>query len=115
MKQLLIDTITAAGYLCILQGSMSPDEPYPSEFVTFFTLSSDPAASFDNALHSTAWSYQVTYYSDDPAKVQTAPGTIRAALIAAGFIPQGKGRDIPSDVPTYTGWTCEYYYLETED
>lgn len=115
MKELLLNALLPLGYPVRLQGTMSENEPYPPGFITVLTLGSPEAASYDNDTAATEWQYQVTFYSDDPALVATEAARIRATLKAAGFIPQGKGRDIPSDDPAYTGWTCDYYYLEMEE
>lgn len=114
MKDLLITTLAALGYPVILHGSMAEGEAFPDNFITFLTLDAPEAAAFDNGTALTVWQYQVNFYSNDPAKVASEPPKIRTALKAAGFIPQGKGRDLPSDEPTHTGWTCDYYFLENE-
>lgn len=112
MLTLLVDTLEALGYPVYLQGTFAEDDEYPPAFITFFTLSSDDAAHYDNESVGTAWEYQVIFYSDNPLLIASVPNEIRTALKAAGFIPQGRGRDIPSDEPTHTGWAMEFYYLE---
>lgn len=112
MLTLLVDTLEALGYPVYLQGTFAEDDEYPPAFITFFTLSSDDAAHYDNESVGTSWEYQVIFYSNDPRLTATVPNEIRTALKAAGFIPQGRGRDIPSDEPTHTGWAMEFYYLE---
>ena len=114
MKELLIQTLDILGYPVMLQGTLSDDAPYPDSFITFLTVDSFGTSAFDNETASTAWRYQVTFYSVDPALLATEAARIRATLKAAGFIPQGKGRDLPSDEPTHTGWTQDFYYLENE-
>lgn len=112
MKSLLIEKLESLGYPVYLQGSIGEDEKYPDSFITFFTLSGDDAAHYDNEAVGTAWGYQVIFYSIDPRLVASVPKEIYALLKSAGFIPQGRGRDIPSDEPTHTGWAMEFYYLE---
>lgn len=114
MKDLLTRTVEALGYPAYLQGTMSENEPYPQSFVTFFTLAGDDAGHFDNEPSGVAWRYTVIFYSSDPRLVASAPKEIRAALKAVGFIPRGRGMDIPSDEPTHTGWAMEFYYLDME-
>lgn len=115
MKQKLIDVLNK---ICpndvYLQGTISPDEEYPSEFITFWTNYTDDEAFYDNDNHATEWDFSVIYYSENPAQVATKPVEIRQALKASGFIPQGKGQDIPSDRPTHTGWAMEFIYKEIE-
>lgn len=112
MKTLLIETLEATSYPVYLQGTMAEDEAYPDSFITFFVIDSNDAAHYDNESTGTAWEYQVIFYSSDPRLVEAVPKDIRSRLKAAGFIPRGRGRDIPSDEPTHTGWAMEYYYLE---
>lgn len=112
MKPTLIETLEAFAYPVHLQGTLAPNEPYPDSYITYFTLSGDDAAHFDNEPAGTAWGYEVIFYSSDPRLVATVPDEIRKRLKAAGFIPRGRGRDIPSDEKSHTGWAMEFYYLE---
>lgn len=112
MKTLLLQVLESFGYGVYLQGSIPEDATYPDSFITFFTLSGDDVAHYDNDSVGAAWEYQVIFYSSDPALVASVPGEIRQHLKAAGFIPQGRGRDIPSDDPTHTGWAMQFYYME---
>lgn len=115
MKKRLLETLEATGYPVYLQGTFAADEPYPADFITYFTLSSEDAVHHDNEPSGTAWLYEVIFYSSDPRKIATVPDEIRKQLKAAGFIPQGRGRDIPSDEPSHTGWATEFYYLDMEE
>ena len=117
MKLLLIKTIESQDFsgLVFLQGSIHPEEAYPDRFVTYFTLDGSDAAHFDDAPVGTAWRYQVINYATDAEVLMQDAANIRAALREAGFIPAGRGRDIPSDVSTHTGWANEYYFLEMEE
>lgn len=112
MKERLITTLEALEYDVFLQGSIAEDEAYPESFITFFTTDSNEQAFFDSNPYGTAWHYTVIFYTSNPALMSTVPMEIYNTLKAAGFIPQGKGRDIPSDEPTHTGWANEYIYLE---
>ena len=116
-KQLLISTIEGCGFAdgktLFLQGTLG-DAAYPDDFVTFWTDYTADNTHFDNTVHSCAWSFSVIYYSSSPANTNTKPATITAALKAVGFIPQGKGRDIPSDEPTHTGWAMDFLFVENE-
>lgn len=109
MKQKLIDILeTFCPDDVYLQGSMNPDEAYPSEFITFFTTATNDLAHYDNSVHSVGWNFAVIYYSDDPQQVNKKPFEIAAALKAAGFVQRGKGLDILSDEKTHTGWAMEF-------
>lgn len=112
MKTLLIETLNELGYPVHLQGTMNADEAYPESFITVFTAYSNDAANYDNDTRAVQWRFQVAFYSANPNLVKSEPSKIRIALKAAGFIPLGRGRDIPSDVPSHTGWVQDYYALE---
>ncbi|MGA4517416.1 hypothetical protein ACPA0F_09115 [Solibacillus silvestris] len=95
-----------------LQGTFSENDSYPDEFITFWTNYTDDRAFYDDDVHSTDWQFSVIYYSADPADMPTVPESIISALKAAGFKPQGKGRDVPCDRPTHTGWAMEFIKVE---
>ena len=112
MKELLVKMLESLGYPAYLQGTMSDEDLLKPSYVTYFTLAGDDAGHFDNEPSGVAWRYTVIFYSSDPRLVASAPNDIRVALKAAGFIPRGRGTDIPSDEPTHTGWAMEFYHLD---
>lgn len=112
MKQRLIDTLSAFGYPVYLQGTLNPAGAFPETFITFWTDYTKDEAHFDNETHSVEWSFSVILYSSDPDIVNEKPDEIRAALKAAGFIPQGKGQDIASGEATHTGWAMDYIFVD---
>ena len=114
MKQKLIDLLASFGYPVYLQGTINPEEKYADTFITFWTNSTDDNAHFENNTVSFDWSFTVILYSNNSEIVNTKHNEIRATLKAAGFIPQGKGQDIPSDEPTHTGWQMDFVYTENE-
>lgn len=114
MKQLLIDTLSAFGFPVYLQETVNPSEAYPDNFITFWTDYTADNAHYDDDVHSVDWNFTVIFYSNNPTLVNTKPKEIIKAMRNAGFIPQGKGQDIPSDVPTHTGWAMEFIYTEIQ-
>lgn len=116
MKQKLIAAVATCGFVegktLVLQGTLDPAQPYPDDFVTIWTDYTADNSHFDNVVNSVDWSFTVIYYSNDPEKIATKPIEIIAALRAAGFVPQGKGQDIPSDEATHTGWAMEFIGVE---
>lgn len=95
-----------------LQGTFSEDEAYPNEFITFWTNYTEDRAHYDNDVHSIEWRFSVMVYANDPDRVVALADDARAKLKAAGFIPQGRGNDLPSDVPSHTGWAMEFIKTE---
>nr|DAW56641.1 MAG TPA: hypothetical protein [Bacteriophage sp.] len=112
MKQDLINELSKFGYPVFLQGSLNEDDAYPDSFITFWTDDVTDEAHYDDDATAWAWDFSVIFYSNDPVLVNSKPEEIRKALKAAGFIPQGKGRDIPSDEPSHTGWAMDFYKFE---
>lgn len=116
MKRKFIDTVVTCGFVegktLMLQGTLNPEEPYPDTFVTFWTNDVPDGVHFDNKTGSYDWAFSLILYSNDPQIVNTKPDEIRAVLKAAGFIPQGKGHDAPSDEPTHTGWAMDFIFTE---
>ena len=116
MKEKLITALVGCGFVegktLFLQGTMNPEEEYPETFITFWINSTDDNAHFENVTRSVDWSISVLLYSANPATTNTKPNEIRAALKAAGFIPQGKGRDVASDEPAHTGWAMDFVITE---
>ena len=115
MKQKLIDILEkfCPGNV-FLQGTRNPSDPYPPELLTFWTNFTDDESHYDNDVHSVAWHFSVMYYSNSPRLVNTKPLEIAAALKAAGFVQQGKGMDVYSDVETHTGLAMEFTYSEIQ-
>lgn len=119
MKELLFTTLnnldidgeSLFGHV-YLQGTVEAFEEYPKTFVTFFTTNTDDRSYFDNQLKSEDWYFNVILYSNDPYIVEEGRTVITDALKRAGFLPQGKGRDIPSDDPNYTGWSMDFIITE---
>lgn len=112
MKQKLIEELQKFGYPVKQQGTMLPNEPYPDNFITFFTNDTEDGEHYDNETASYVWTFAVIFYSNDPSLLLSKSEEIRQALKMAGFIPQGKGQDILSDEPTHTGWAMDFIYKE---
>lgn len=115
MKKKLISALETFGYPVMLQGSLNHDEVYPDTFITFWCNGTEYRFHFDNDALSAEWSFSVILYSNNPTLVNTKPSEILAVLKSAGFIPQGKGNDIPSDESSHTGWAMEVIATETID
>lgn len=109
----LFDTLSGLGYPVYLQGTFSGAE-YPDSFITYIVNSSDDRAHYDDEPDSFNWGVSVLFYSKNPELLFSVPGTIRENLKTVGFIPQGKGYNIYSDDPNYSGWTTDYLFFEKD-
>lgn len=116
-KQKLINAIKLCGFIpgktFFLQGTLG-DNAYPDLFATYWTDYTSDNAHYDDDVHSVDWSFSVIIYGTTPEKIIEKADEIRAALKASGFIPQGKGQDIPSDEPTHTGWAMDFIFTEIQ-
>lgn len=108
---LLVSTLETLNFPVFMQGTFSGAE-YPESFITYIVDSYDDRAHYDDAPDSWTFSATVIFYSRDPAKLFSIPAEIRTTLQNAGFIPTGKGYNIFSDDPNFTGWTNEYLFLD---
>lgn len=108
MKKKLIEILEKICPNVYLQGTLNENEAFPESFITFWTETTDDDTFYDDGAKSEIWNFNVIFYSADPTLVETKPAEIRAALKAAGFIPQGKGNDIPSGKPSHTGWAMDF-------
>lgn len=110
MKKKLIDILEKICPNVFLQGTLNENEAFPESFITFWTNYTDDTSFYDDDPKSEVWDFNVIFYSSDPTLVETKSAEIRAALKAEGFIPQGKGNDIPSGTQSHTGWAMEFIY-----
>ena len=103
MKDLLIEILESFGYPVNLQGSLSKDEPYPESFFTFWNNDSYDGNHYDNDAINYVWDFDVNFYSTDPALVNSKLIEAKRKLKQQGFIVPGKGHDVMSDEPNWTG------------
>lgn len=116
MIRKLIEALNVCGFiegqtLC-LQGTMSPDIAYPDCFSTYWTDDVPDGKHFDNITASYDWHFSVIVYSNNSKMLEEKSDEARSALKAAGFIPQGKGHNTPSDDPAFTGWAMDFVITE---
>lgn len=112
VKQHLIDTLAVLPYEVSLQGTYADSKDYPESFITFWNDGVEAIKHYDNTEEAFAWEFTIIFYSSSPELVNTIPYEIISLLKKAGFVPQGKGMDIPSDEPTHTGRALEVVYIE---
>lgn len=116
VKELLISTILPLvdndESKVILQGSMSDNTIYPDAFFTFWNNDTSDEAFYDNAETQVVWDFDLNYYSNDPASVNSVLLQAKSLLKAVGFISDGSGHDVLSDEPTHTGRGINLLYIE---
>ena len=112
MEDLLISTIESLGYPIFKQGSLGADEEYPESFFTYWNNSADGHEFYDNKEHSTIWSFDLNFYSNDPSLIMTSLMKAKEKLKQKGFIVFGKGHDVMSDEVTHTGRGLDIKIIE---
>ena len=95
----------------MLQGSLLPNEPYPDNFFTFWNNDSSDGTHYDNAASSVLYSYEVNFYSNNPANVYDVLRDAITRLRNAGFVISGDGYSVASDEPTHDGRGVDVEYL----
>ena len=104
--------LESTGYPYFRQGSLAPDAPYPESFFTFWNQDTPEDTFFDNRPHSADWSWRVYFYTKDPALLYSVMDSLLESARAAGFIPQGRARDLASDEPDTVGRTILLTYKQ---
>lgn len=111
MEDLLISTLETFGYPVMLQGSLLPNEPYPDNFFTFWNNDSSDGTHYDNAAASVLYTYEVNFYSNNPANVYDVLRDAITRLRNAGFVISGDGYSVASDEITHDGRGVDVEYL----
>jgi hypothetical protein len=91
---------------------MAEDEKYPDQFFTYWIVDSEGNSYYDDQDHSTDWSINLAFYTNDMNNMNPIITELIAKLKAKGFKVQGKGFLTLSDEPTHTGWIIEALYSE---
>lgn len=104
----------AQGVTIRRQGSLAAEEPLPDPLITYWVNSTEDHAHYDNAAFGCVWDFDVNVYGRDPSTVYSTMDGIRTALLAAGYVIDGKGSDTTSDEADIVGRTISAQYLEIE-
>lgn len=112
VKGLLITTLAPFKYPVMLQGSLSDENAFPASFFTFFNNDTADGGFYDNTETKTIWNFDLNFYSNNPALVNTVLLEAKSLLKAAGFIVDGVGYDVLSNNPTHTGRAINIIYVD---
>lgn len=111
VKDKLIETVEALGIPCYYARSFPPQKE--ERYVTFYVMSSEDVACFDNVRHVTNWSFEVRYFDDNPERREAMKYELRAALENAKFFTDGIGWDITRTTENdFDGFSMAFDYLE---
>lgn len=112
VKTLLINTLGSFNYPVYIQGSLSDDDQYPDAFFTYWNNSTNDESFYDNTETETIWDFDLNFYSNDPALVNSVLLEAKQRLKAVGFIPDGSGYDVLSDEPSHLGRGMNLLFIE---
>lgn len=112
MKAELFNLLNTFGFPVYRQGSMSSEEDYPSSFFTFWNFETPEDKHYDNDASRAVWGFWVYLYSNDSDLVDSKLEEARKLLKSNGWIIDGKGEDVASDVETHTGRMFTCYKIE---
>ena len=112
VKGLLIETLEIFQYPIYLHGSLSDKDEFPDSFFTFFNNDTVDSNFYDNQETETIWDFDLNFYSIDPALINSVLVQAKTLLKEVGFIVDGKGYDVLSNDPIYTGRAINVQYIE---
>lgn len=94
------------------QGSFTEGEELPESFFTFWNADTESIFHYDDDDHKTQWFWYVYLYTKNPAIMYSKLEEFIKLAKEKGFNVDGKGIDIPSDVPDYLGRYVRLTYVE---
>lgn len=80
----------------------------PDLFFIYRVVGDDDAVHFDNVSKRRDYRVQINMYMTSKSDLQTKPDLLDTAAIAAGWLPQGNGRDAGKLSTGHFGWTKDY-------
>lgn len=112
MIDTLIELLETFGYDVYRQGSLTPDQPYPDTFITFWNPETPFHNFYDNDDFGEVWIVNIYVYSNDPERTFSLLDEIRILLKQNGWIINGAGYDVISDESTHTGRGLDVQFLK---
>ena len=103
---------TTTGIPYDLQG-FDTDETQPDKFFIYRVTSDSDTAHYDNRPKNRVYKIQVTLFFVDKDDLKTWPDAFETAMIAAGWLPQGNGKDVDQVATGHYGWTKDYQIFTT--
>ena len=94
------------------QGSYEEADELPASFFTFWNMDTPEDGFYDNEAHQAVWFWAVYYYTKDPSSIFHKMQEFYIIAKEKGFIPDGRGKDIPSGLPDYSGRMLIIKYIE---
>lgn len=100
------------GYPYARQGSYAEGEEIPETVFTFWNYATPEGAFYDNGPNEAVWTWYIYLYTKNPALIYDLMNKFVTICKREGFIPDGRAKDIASDVPDYFGRYLIIRYVE---
>lgn len=94
------------------QGSYVEGRKLPDSFFTFWNADTNGLFHYDDETYKTQWFWYVYFYTIDPEIMYSKLDEFIKLAKVKGFNIDGKGNDIPSDIPHYLGRYIRLTYVE---
>lgn len=94
------------------QGSFADDEEMPGSFFTFWNADTPERGYFDNKANCAVWYWYVYFYTNEPSLLYSKLDEFIKLCKGAGFIVEGRGKDIASGQVDYLGRYVQIKYVE---
>jgi hypothetical protein len=94
------------------QGSYEEDEDLPESFFTFWNMNTPESGFYDNHAHKAVWFWAVYFYTKNPALIYSKLDEFIKLAKEKGFISEGRGHDVASGVPDYSGRYIIVKYID---
>ena len=102
------------GYPYYRQGSLG-DGPYQdNSFFTYWNITSNLLAQYDNKARANSYEIQVYFYTNEFEIIYSEFDRLLELLEKNDFIIQDSGSDIPSDYTTHIGRTTAVSYRKNK-
>lgn len=97
------------------QGSYEEGEELPESFFTFWNSETPEEGFYDDEAQRIEWYWYVYFYTSDPRLLYSKIEEFINIAKAEGFlVNNGKGNDLPSDIPNYSGRYVKLLYVENK-
>lgn len=94
------------------QGSYTDESQYPESFFTFWNAGTPEGGFYDDKAHKAVWIWYVYFYTKDASLLYSKLEDLITILKEKGFIIEGKGQDVASGSPDYSGRYIKIKYIE---
>lgn len=111
----MIALLATLKYPVVRQGSLSPSDPYPPTFFTFWNVDETGQSFYDNQDAAVEHDFRVCVYSSTPALAYSLLTEARALLKQNGWIITDRGYDVASDEFTHVGRGMTVTFLERKN